>query len=428
MKLERKDIENINSIEKTIEKAKGKLTLAEISAETGLPLDEANSYLNILMERYSCRVKMDQSNGKLQFNFDYPLKRRDSKSFKEIMLIVLNALWKTFQLVYKASVGLVMIVYTIFFLVVLLLMMSRSDDRDNDAGSLVGGILRAIFEALRFKAIVDLTTEYADDGQFRYKKYSQPKNKGKNFIQSIYHLVFGPDKPKYHPLDNTLEAVSFIRNNNGKLTAGNIIALSGVDYPTAESKLAEYAGKFKGELYIDQSGIVTAEFPQLLHSSNTNLKGGKIEFYKNEVEPPVEFTGNSGGRNVAILAMNTFNLIMSMVAMTMFETTFIGFWAGLFPCLVSLLYFIIPIVRVPFYFSAKSKREYSIMHKQLVGLITDFPKAEFKITDFQRVVNLKQEVLERHLLKICGELEGEVVINNEGKAVYVFQRLSAELN
>lgn len=431
MELTSAEIKQLNSIEKVIEKAKGKLTLAEITAETALPIDDARSLLNVLLERYNCRVNMDSAQGNIVFNFEYPLKRRNAKSLKEIAVKVGTALWKGFQIVYKASLGVLLIVYTTFFVLVLIaLFLRNSDDSDDNISDLVLGIFRAIFEAMQFKAMMDMTTDYVQDGDYYYKQYRKPENKGKGFIQSVFHFVFGPERPKYDPLSDTLEAIAFIRQNNGKLNAGQIITLTGADYDTAESKLAEYAGKFAGELYIDENGVVTGEFHQLMHSTNSQLKGGKIEYYKNEIEPPVEFTGNTAGRNTAIIAMNVFNLIMSVMAVAMFEASVIGIFAGILPMLISVLYFVIPIVRIPVYFKNKRKRKYSKLHKKLIGLISEYSSAKLTKSDLNKILKneeTNEADIDAAMSNICTELQGEINLNQNSEAVYQFDRLTREL-
>lgn len=431
MELTSAEIKQLNSIEKVIEKAKGKLTMAEITAETALPIDDARTLLNVLLERYNCRVNMDSAQGNIVFNFEYPLKRRDAKSLKEIAVKVGTTLWKGFQIVYKASLGVLLIVYTTFFVLVLIAMFLRnSDDSDDNISDLVFGIFRAIFEALQFKAMMDMTTDYVQDGDYYYKQYRKPENKGKGFIQSVFHFVFGPERPKYDPLSDTLEAIAFIRQNNGKLNAGQIITLTGADYNTAESKLAEYAGKFAGELYIDENGVVTGEFHQLIHSTNSQLKGGKIEYYKNEIEPPVEFTGNTAGRNTAIIAMNVFNLIMSVMAVAVLEASMIGVFAGILPMLISILYFVIPILRIPAYFKNKQKRKYSKLRKKIIGLISEYSYAKLTKSDLNKILKneeTNEADIDAAMSNICAELQGEVNLNYNSEAVYQFDRLSREL-
>lgn len=431
MELTSAEIKQLNSIEKVIEKAKGKLTLAEITAETALPIDDARSLLNVLLERYNCRVNMDSAQGNIVFNFEYPLKRRDAKSFKEIAVKVGTALWKGFQIVYKASLGVLLIVYTTFFVLVLIaLFLRNSDDSDDNISDLVFGIFRAIFEALQFKAMIDMTTDYVQDGDYYYKQYRKPENKGKGFIQSVFHFVFGPERPKYNPISDSLEAIAFIRQNNGKLNAGQIITLTGADYDTAESKLAEYAGKFAGELYIDENGVVTGEFHQLMHSTNQQLKGGRIEYYKNEIEPPVEFTGNTAGRNTAIIAMNVFNLTMSVMVVAMFEASVIGIFAGILPMLISVLYFLIPIVRIPSYFKSKRNRKYSKLRKKIIGLISEYSSAKLTKNDLYKILKNEEadeSDIDAAMSNICAELQGEVNLNQNSEAIYQFDRLSREL-
>ncbi len=432
MELTSTEIKQLYSIEKVIDKAKGKLTLAEITAETALPIDDARSLLNVLLERYNCRVNMDSAQGNIVFNFEYPLKRRDAKSFKEIAVKVGTVLWKGFQIVYKASLGVLLIVYTSFFVLVLIaLFLRNSDDSDdNNVSDLVFGIFRAIFEALQFKAMMDMTTDYVQDGDYYYKQYRKPENKGKGFIQSVFHFVFGPERPEYDPISDSLEAIAFIRQNNGKLNAGQIITLTGADYDTAESKLAEYAGKFAGELYIDENGVVTGEFHQLMHSTNSQLKGGKIEYYKNEIEPPVEFTGNTAGRNTAIIAMNLFNLIMSVMVVAMFEGSTIGIFAGILPLLISVLYFLIPILRIPSYFKNKRNRKYSKLRKKIIGLISEYSASALKKNDLYKILKndeANESDIDAAMSNICAELQGEVNLNENSEAVYQFNRLAREL-
>lgn len=433
------EIREITKIEKVIEKAKGKLTLAEITSETGLPIEQARQTLNKLLERYQSKLQMNSDTGDLLFNFQYPMQRRDKVSFKENLIKVGDVLLKVFKAIYKASLGIVLVAYTVFFALLILVALSRSDSDDRRGGdNLISGLFSAIFDALWFRRMTAPVYEYVNDGAFKYKKVKISNNKGKGFIASVFSFVFGPEKIKYDPNLDSLEAIAYIKNNNGKLNTGDIVALTGANYSQAESKLAEYVGKYNGEIYINEYGVATAEFPQLLHKFNPALDGGKIEFYTNEIEPPVEFNGNTIGKNVLISIMNTFNLMMSYFIVTNADYALASegqsFWfialAGYFPLIISSLYFLIPLLRLPFYLKEKKNRKRNILRKEIIGNIIakngeNVSPNNINIRGKENIYT--KEDIENMLLDVSKDLQGETAIDKNGNAVFQFPRLAKEL-
>lgn len=325
MKTKLADEKVVNDLERLIKKSKGKISPADASATTGYPLEQVKDALSRLIELYEARVTMDNETGQIQFIFKYPFFRRGKKTIKEILQNVLEILWKGFQIVYKASIGIILIFYTVIFILILIAIIfaGRSSDRDSkiDIGSILGGLFRGILDAYTFSLITrDISYRYDDYG-YRYKSYQPEKNRGKGFVKSVFSFVFGPERPKYDPLEDAKEAIAFIRQNNGRITAGHIVALTGLSFEEAEARLAEYAVKFNGELEITEEGYVVAEFTDLMNKASDEFKGGKIVFYEDEVEPPYELTGNSSGRNFAIAGMNLFNLFMSFILINSFNET-----------------------------------------------------------------------------------------------------------
>ncbi len=431
------DKQQLSIIEKSVKQAKGKVSPADLSAETGYSLGEVSDALNRLLELYESKVSLDSTSGELSFQFKYPLVKRGSKTLSEISYDVLNAVWKGFQAVYKASIAVILVLYTIVFTIILLILMSRGmgGDRDNGGPSrIIGGIFRAIFEALHFMAIAR-TIEYAGDPSgMRYKRYTPEKNKGKKFIQSVFHFVFGPEMPEYDPLDDDREAAAYIRKNRYKITAGKIIELTGVDYDEADSRLAKYISKFDGIPQFDTEGVLVVEFPRLANKISGELKGGKIEYYKDEVEPPYELTGNEGGRNFLISALNTFNLIMSVFILNTLAAqpglVIIAIVLGWFPFVFSALFFLIPILRILYIMKKKEERANNIIRKKLIGAIADAKEIELTKNDLYHYAHIKQEEYSRTeavLNKILIDLKGEVKLKENGEAVYSFPRFSAEL-
>lgn len=429
--------EIVLKVEQEIKKTRGKVSPSDVAASTGFSLNEVKDAMSRLIELYECRVTMNQDSGNIMFVFKYPFILRGAKTFREKFIAFLAVFWKIFTIVYKAAIGVILIAYTVIFAVLLLVLILRglsSDDDDNGIGDIVGGLFRAILEGLSWFAW-SRSVEYAIDPQgMRYKKFPKEKNKGKNFVQCVFHFVFGPDRPKYDPLSDAKEVAAYLRNVKSKLTSAKIIDLSGATFEQAESLLANYASKFDGELYINEDGAVVAEFPEMGQKVSKELEGGKIEYYVDEVEPPYELTGNTGGRNGVIIGMNIFNLVMSFVGYGYFTfdkgSAVLGILLGIVPAVFSITFFIIPIIRIPYVNRMQTKRERNIIRKKFVGVIIQAQPAELTQSEIIRYANLndsQQTMAPQVLEKLVVELQGDININDRGEAVYVFPRLANEL-
>lgn len=425
---------NLLAIEKIVERAKGKITPEDAASATGLSINEVEEALSRLVELYECRVTMNPEKGSVQFIFLFPFRKRGKKTFKEIATSVLSVLWKAFQVVYKAAIGIVLIFYTVVFIVILLaVMFGTSRDRDdNPFGDIIGGLIRAIFEAMFWTSVLQPVQYEVDRSGYRYKTYQKDKNKGKNFIKSVYSFVFGPDRPVYDYLADAKEAIAFIRKNNGKITAGHIIALTGVNYEEAERRLAEYSTKYKGELHITNDGTLISDFTQLLNTTNPPIEGGKIEYYVDEVEPPYQLTGNTGGRNSVIIAMNSFNLIMSFVLLpvaSLYFSSGVAFFLGIFPLVFSITFFLIPLLRIPYVMVKEKKRKLNIIRKKIFDVIvsTDVPLTAEQIIEYAKINQSDKSKAMKVFEKLVIDLEGKIELEDSGKALIHFPRLLKEL-
>lgn len=428
----------VNEIEVLLKKSKGRATPEDLSAETGYELYKIKDALGRLLEIYVARVTMDDNSGALMLRFDYPFVKHGSKSFGEYLQIAGKWLWNAFKKVYKAAIGIVLILYAVIFALLLLFiaMQGRSDDR-NGGGvtNLIGGLFRAIFQALSFATWHSAITYSMDGHGRRYRSYQPEENKGKKFITSIFNFVLGPDRPEKDPLDDAKEAAAFIRHNNGILTAGHIVALAGVSYDEAERRLADYAGRFHGELEVSEDGTVIGNFTEMLNKGSKLLEGGKIEYYPDEIEPPYEITGNSTGRNIFIIFLNVFNLIMSAMILNFLMSVgisniWIGFFLGIFPLIFSALFFIVPLVRVPIVLAKRKQRERNIMRKELIGAFLQSPSAELSLSELinrVRINEAKRNEAAKEMEKIVIDLKGEINIDSNGEPLYSFPRLAKEL-
>ncbi|HOV91482.1 MAG TPA: hypothetical protein PLC04_00150 [Candidatus Kapabacteria bacterium] len=437
----------VNTIENIIKQTRGKFSPEDAVAATGYPIDTINSALQRLLELYRAKVSMNPKTGSLIFEFRYPLQKINRKTFKEVISNFLRSLWKIFTIIYKAAAGVILIFYTVLFILLIIagILFSSSSDRDDNRGGnqvsfMLMGLIRGIFQALSFSAITNPVREYRDESGLVYKTYEKDKNKGTNFIQSVFSFVFGPERPKLDPNENAKEIISYIRKkSNGKLTAADIVLLSGVPYSIAEEKLAEYAAKFKGELSISEDGTIVADFSNLLNIQAKDLEGGRIVYYYNEIDPPAEHTGNSIGRNLIIIAMNAFNLFVSYSIVNSVQqpdvaggmSPFLVFLLGYFPFVFSITFYLIPILRIPWTIAYSNKRKKIILRKKIFQAIFTLPETKVTFEQIANAINLPKELSDKakHTLeKLVLDLRGEIEIGQDGSAIYNFEKVKTKLS
>jgi len=441
-----KQEEILLKVEKLLPKTRGRFSPEDLAAETGYSLFEINDSVKRLLEIYRAKVTMNPENGKLLFQFIYPLEKIGKKSFAEVMQNFLNVLWKVFQAIYKALTGIILIVYTVVFVIIIIaLSMSGGNDRDRRGPdlSIFGGLFRAIFEGMYWISFSNRIQMMTDPSGLRYKQYEKPKNKGKNFVQAVFHFVFGPEVPPKDELGDKRETLAYLRKvSNGRLTAADIVLLSGVTMNKAEELLAEYAAKFSGELEIDDDGNVIADFTNMLHSQSQDLDGGQIIYYYDEVEQPAVMNGNSTGRNAGIILMNTFNLIVSIFLLNTLGDpilykeqiinvpVFFQIALGWFPMIFSISFFLIPILRYPFVLRAKKLRENNIMRKKLLYAIVVL-RNDITFEKIANTISLPQNLFSKaqnSLNKLMAEMRGTVDINENAVPIYNVDNFILNLN
>lgn len=423
------------ALEKLIKSSNGRIAPQDAAAATGYSTQEVEDSLARLMELYKCKVEVDEENARPIFNFDIPFKKRGEKTFQEKLAVAINIFWEVFKKIYKVAIGVILIVYTLIFVIIIMLAASQGGDRDrrnNNSSRMISNIFSAIFQGMQFVAINKAYSRSYDQDNMAYRYYEKPEHKGKKFIQSVYDFVFGPERPEFDPLNDTKEVATYIRNHSDKITSADIINLSGVDYDEADSRLAEYASKFRGSIDITENGTAVADFRDLSVISS-KLEGGKVEYYIDEVEPPYEMTGNTSGRNFGIGFMNLFNLLMSIGVIqgaAEIESGLVTFALGWFPLIFSILFFLIPIGRAVMHKKKVAQRSKNVVRKILVGQIIAANGGPLTMEQIISKINLQNHSIkevEEVLSKVVLDLRGEIVIAENGTPMYNFDRLKREL-
>ena len=444
--------EIISKLKNIIKSNKGVINPNEAISKTGYSKDDVISGLNRLIELFEAKVVLDDVAGGLRYVFKYPLWQRGKRTAKEVFASVCRSALKVFKTIYKGAVGVVLIAYTVIFAIVLLVVTRGDNNSNNNSGLGFHLIIRIISEIFFWNAMT--RPYYISEDRYgnKFKSYQQKdEQKGSGFIKGVFSFVFGPDTPPIEEAADVREVAAYVRlKTNGLITAANMIELAGISYDKAESRLAEYCGKFDGYLDITNDGIVYGNFSNIM-GSTSQLEHQNITYYIDEIEPPIEFTGNKSGRNFGIICMNAFNMVMASVILQMHSNPPVeylngemvgiwweliyggfGFWLGWFPLLVSMSYFLVPILRFPSFLIKKKNRNNRVLHKILIGNICKARKKSFTLTELfditKKKMNVTEDKIRDMMYIIMRELNGTMEIKENGTILYTFERLYDEFN
>ncbi|MBL0176004.1 MAG: hypothetical protein IPP94_12195 [Ignavibacteria bacterium] len=442
----------VRQIQPKISKAKGRLTVADAAAATGLAIEDVRTGLEAMMNRFVCRLQVTES-GEILYDFGASLRRRGSKTAKEILADIGDVLWRGFKVLFKIWITVMLLVYFVFFVIVAIaLALAASSKSDSDFSlDWVGDLFVDLFAAAgRGMIIVSMTDSYG----YQHRGYQQVSRrntakaeKSKRLVQSVYDFVFGPPRPDFDPFANEKEVLSWLRDNNGVLTTTEIVALAGWTYAESEERMADYLTRFKGNADITEEGVLIGKFEQVLAKGDANLEGGKVELFWHEFEAPYQVTGNTGGKNAMIAGMNAFTLIMSCAVLfsssaeagaSIYIGDSPGMWStihfvlGWIPFLFSFLFFLVPLIRSFDVRTQEARRLDRNKRRRIMRVIFDTAGYPLTLSDIVAAVNrggqaaMDAREVERILGSVLIDIHGTTELREDGTLLYRFPRIERE--
>ncbi|MFK7799473.1 MAG: hypothetical protein AB8E82_18625 [Aureispira sp.] len=453
---------NLVVLEKYVQKNNTKqFTLEDASSVTGMPIIETEVAIKDLLGKYDSKLKVTE-NGDLIYDFGATLQRRHKKTWGERLQEFGQLLWKGFQVFYKLLTSLFLIIYFFIFLIFLIGLAVASEDGDG-IGDAIAILFRVFLSIFEWNTIMGYNRRYyrQDDYGYKYQHYQEkprvlkgrrrsknPKDQ-KSFVASIYDFIFGPPRVELDPLANNQEVATFLREQKGLISTSEVQALAGWRREEAENFMTECLALFNGEANISDNGTLYGDFGQLIRAKNRTGEE-PVVWYWDEYEPEHELTGNSKSRNGIIIAINTFNLIMSAVLLLGGYLGPMGLglgWLGttvlgIFPLVYSLSFFLIPLLR---WFRLRplqrQQRELNI-RKRLMKVVfqtydqgTDYIH-EIPLDKLTEVANTQRTTEEKLdattvdavMRDTLSDLGGEAYLNKNNVIMYRFDLIAQELN
>jgi len=353
------------------------LTVADASAKTGLALRDAESGLKWLSTEYRGRLRVT-SEGELVHvfpsGFTRPWAGRDTR--RRLAQAVGRALATALRFVVRAWVAVVLVGYAAIFVSIIIAMMfarQGNDSRRSDSlpgGALAYAFLRVVGDALfwtfhPWSPFSVYSYQGAYGGGFARRGFDAPRSREPRvpLYERVNRFFFGPQVPRPDPREDERRVVEAIRAGKGRIGLADVMRVTGLPRDQADPMMARLMLDYDGDVAVSEEGGIFYRFPAIRKTaSSTSEEPAAPSPAWSRVPPLPPLTGNSIGANVAIGALNAFNMLMGLwsiengMTLERFAHMFdrvphplppqgAPIVLGFIPFVMSALLFLLPIVR-----------------------------------------------------------------------------------
>lgn len=407
----------------SLRRRKGVATVGDVSADTGLPYNDVESSMRHLLTIYKSHLDVDDD-GNLRYRFDPSFIRRGEDkgrawyNFKQ-------ALWKGFKYVFKIWIMVMLVGYTIVFILLLIALAVGAiagTRGEGDSGGIVLLPLRLLGRLLEWMFWIDLF-----DGRRSSRRSSrlfkrEKKKVEKPFYQKVFDYVFGPEQT-FDPMRAHQSFTDFVIANNGRLTAADWAAMTGQSLEEAENALTASVVRFNGDVDVSENGTLVYRFDDLLVSAKRDTRRGvksQDPIWTRKAKVP-KLTGNPSSTNGWITGFNIFILVMSGFVLSLAPAVELAVLIGLgwVPFIFSMIFFAVPLLRWIASSGAKRKAERENERREEVQKIF-----ESVLDETAKPVALAP----KYAAELAVDYRGEPRVAQNGQAYYFFDQLAEEVN
>src|SRR5262249_53993299 len=156
-----------------------------------------------------------------------------------------------------------------------------------------------------------------------------------------------PKSAPHDPREADRRFVAYVRDQKGRVTTSDVVALTGLSYEAAEEELTRLVVEYDGEAEVTEDGSLLYVFKDLMPTAGAADRGWRFAWDVPDEARPL--TGNTSGTNAVIGGFAGFNLLGSFtIGPAFLERAHLGdnptalFLVTLFPLLFSLIFFAVP--------------------------------------------------------------------------------------
>ncbi len=358
------------------------LTVADAAVKTGLALRDAEGGLKWLSTEFRGQLRVT-SEGQLvhvfPHGFSKPWEGRDAR--RRAFRAFGRGLMGVLRFVVRAWVAIVLVGYAAIFVSLILAMTfarQGNDSRRSDGlpgGELAYAFFRVLGDALfwtfhpwsPFSVYAAGGGWDARDGRFEARRYAPRRASGPRvpFYERVNRFFFGPVAPPEDPLENERRVVAAIRAGKGRIGLADVMRATGLPREQADPMMARLMLDYDGDVAVSEDGGIFYRFAEMRKTASeaSSSEVAPSAAWEREPKPLAPLTGNSPGANIAILALNAFNLLMGFWVIANgltldrlthlfdrvpppFVDSGIPIALGVIPIAFSALLFLVPIGRV----------------------------------------------------------------------------------
>lgn len=387
MKGDRDNKKAYEQLVETFKKFKKGCTVADLTARTGLPLEQVKELVPQIVDEYSGRLEVTES-GEILYSFPrgFVSKYRGFrarlrsflKGFKKISIQVGTWLFKMWILLMLVGYFVLFVVIALFALLAstVISVSGSSDERSSSRrGNSIGGFYAISYVLDLFIRIWFYSELTRSIDQTYGIERRPPRPRGRPLHQAVFSFVFGDGDPNMDWENREKRAVlSYIQANKGIISLPEFMILTGRSPQQAEAEILSYCAQFGGTPEVTEAGTLVYQFKELL------LNTLQIEKNSSGLTTPIKrlhsFSKNPPAMNRWFAILNGVNVLFGgyflvnslMVGIPTQEhlrgfsylytityallyglgTNPLGFlfWGmGIVPFVFSILFYLIPLVR-----------------------------------------------------------------------------------
>jgi hypothetical protein len=446
---------------------RGRATVADLAAETALPLDMVGDLANAAADEYSGRLEVTQS-GEILYSFPRGFISR-YRGFRVSLRRAAGKCGRALRTagtwIFKVWIMVMLAGYFTLFVALSLLLVfvsiagsrsNRSSDRDRGGVRLDFSIFSFLMR-MWFYSELTRSPYRSCDSRSRNRAYQGRSSGGKKpLYQAIFSFVFGDGDPNAGWEDREKKTVlAYIQAHNGVITLGEFMILTGKDPSDAQRDISAYCVEFSGSPEVSEEGTLVFRFDKLLPR---NPDKRPFSGFSQPFKALRKFSSNSAKMNMFFALINGVNLsfgsyflfksftagiIDSRAARGLYDMTFalfeglganpvslIGIGLGLIPAVFSLLFWSIPLLRALYDRKKNKKIQFENLRKEACQLIWEKggPVREADLSP--RSAASRPPDTAKNLDRIIKELGAysgvDVSANEQGEICYTFTELKRE--
>lgn len=440
------------------------MTVADASVASGLPLRDAEAGLHWLTSEFRGHLRVTEDGDLVHVfpsGFTKPWETREATA--RVLSAIGRALFAAGRFVVRAWLLIAMVAYALIFVAIIIGMTFArgSGDRDDGVGAggaLVGGLFRAIADALfwTFHPFSPLYIGYDDRFTGTRQTATERDPDEVPFYEKVNRFVFGPSVPPEDPHAMRTRILEEVRAQKGRIGLADVMRVTGLPRDQADPLMARLMLDHEGTVEVAEQGGIVYRFEGMRRTAAAEGQAAAPHVRRAAWETPVKvppLTGNNGGANVAISLLNGFNLIASAWVMAkgltvsnlllLFTTRVprgapplvlpydgVPLALGLVPLLFSLAIFALPLVR---WLAAMRKEKQAAQENARLAILrevlTHAPKKEPVTDEALRVayrVATGEDPTSKEITARVVDLGGDVDVGPEGEVRYRFADLEAE--